>query len=402
MGYLVDQSKGMLGKPDSVELWEQIICTIPDSVLLEDDVQILCVAVGHGTEADVIAKRMIKLGRTVNEVKNAIVLLDKYSEFTNLAKQKGYTRVVLSDFLDWEPDMKFDVVVGNPPYQNPNNDKKMLWNEFMDKSLDVCNDNGYIAMVTPATWLTASTNIHNSYRAFEEYEVLKAVVYSKSDTPFDVGSTISYHITQKSEKKNKTELYFAEWSKHTETLVSNVNLKTDKIWPGEMSAINLGIHKKLQAFSPIVFTKSCEFHNQKLKTKQLVSDTKTTKFPYTHHVSAAITRYTSVKFSKHSDWKVMVPLTSTINKAVVDKDCGHGEDMLTLYVNNQQTALNIKALFQTKMYKFIGMMYKSGRNQVLQGIFPSVDFSKTWTDEKLYKLFKLTQQESDYIESYVK
>ncbi len=76
--------------------------------------------------------------------------------------------------------------------------------------------------------------------------------------------------------------------------------------------------------------------------------------------------------------------------------------MLSLYVADQQTALNIKSLFNTRFYKFIGMLYKSGRNQPLQNLFPIVDFTKVWSDQELYAHFKLTQEEIEYIEANVK
>ena len=307
-------------------------------------------------------------------------------------------------YIKGEPDMKFDIVVGNPPYQDPTNDKKMLWNAFMDKSVDLLNPDGHLAMVTPATWLRATTNIHNSYRAFEELEVEKAVVYAKDDTPFNVGSTISYHITKNTKRKPNTPVYtpvyYAEWSKGTETLIRKVDIATEKIWPGSLTETNLNIHDKLQKFQKIVFTKSCEFHNQKLKKKGLVSNVQSDAYPYVHHVSAGITRYTSTKFSKHAEWKVMVPLTSTINKAVVDNNCGHGEDMLTLYVADNATANNIKHLFETDVYKFIGKMYKSGRNQMLQNIFPLVAFNKKWTSDELFDLFDFTEKEREYARNY--
>ena len=96
----------------------------------------------------------------------------------------------------------------------------------------------------------------------------------------------------------------------------------------------------------------------------------------------------------------MVPVTSTIDKAVIDNNCGHGEDMFSLYVADQQTAKNIKSLFNTTLYKFIGKLYKNGRNQPLQNLFPIVDFSRLWTDDELYDHFRLTQQERDYIANF--
>lgn len=400
MKFVTDLSKGILGAADSKAMWTDIVNNIPDSAFLQPNVCILNVCSGHGTEADIIVKRMRDLGISDNEIQNSVYLLDKYHVFTNRAKRKGFTNVITADFLDWKPKMKFDVVIGNPPYQDPNNDKRMLWNQIIDKAVEVTADDGYIAMVNPTTWLTAKTNIHNSYKMFEQKQVERAVIYDKNDKPFDEGTSVSYTITKNTKRQTPTPLYYAQYSTGNEDHVADINIAKDKNWPGQLTPMHLAIHNKLQTHKKIKFLKSCEFHNQKLKKKKMVSDTQDAIFKYTHHVSAAITRYTNTKFSKHDTWKVMVPLTSTIDRAVVDHNCGHGEDMLSLYVADQKTADNIKALFNTQLYKFIGKLYKSGRNQPLQNLFPILDFTRKWTDAELNAHFGFTQEECDYIANF--
>lgn len=400
MKFITDLSKGILGASDSIVMWTDILARVPDAVFLKSNVRILNVCCGHGTEADILVHRMKALGISADKIQNSVYLLDKYYVFTNRAKRKGYTNVITSDFLEWNPTMKFDLIIGNPPYQDPNNDKRMLWNQIIDKAVGVSDTDGYIAMVNPTTWLTAKTNIHNSYKMFEQKQVEHAVIYDKNDKPFEEGTSVSYTITKNTKRHSPTPLYYTQYSTLKEDHVADINIAKDKIWPGQLTPIHLAIHSRLQPHSKINFVKSCEFHNQKLKKKHMVADSKDSVFKYTHHVSAAITRYTNTKFSNHATWKVMVPLTSTIDKAVVDNNCGHGEDMLSLYVADQKTADNIKTLFNTQLYKFIGKLYKSGRNQPLQNLFPKVDFTKVWTDDKLYTHFGFTKEERDYIDNF--
>lgn len=49
---------------------------------------------------------------------------------------------------------KFDVIVGNPPYQEQvgENKTKSLWDRFVKESYDILSDNGYILMVHPSGW----------------------------------------------------------------------------------------------------------------------------------------------------------------------------------------------------------------------------------------------------------
>lgn len=361
-------------------------------------------AIAGGQFVKEIEKRKRAAGKTDLEIKQSVFGLEENILRKDYAinKHKLVGTYSVGEIFKMTNKIKFDVTIGNPPYQDPNNDKRMLWNQILDKMAEVTKEDGYLAVVTPSTWLTATTNIHNSYRVFEEKQVEEAVIFDKDDSPFEEGTTVSYSIIKNSPRQSDTNLYFAKYSKKTKDLVGTINIAEEKFWPGQLEPINLAIHDKLKSFPKIQFIKSCEFHNQGLKKKKIVSNTKSKDFPYTHHVSAAITRYTSVKFSKHDTWKVMVPLTSTIDKAVIDNNCGHGEDMLSLYVSDEATAKNIKLIFNTKFYKFIGKLYKNGRNQPLQNLFPVIDFTRAWTDAELYKLAKLTQEEIDHIESNVK
>lgn len=64
-----------------------------------------------------------------------------------------------ADFLTWNPDMKFDVIIGNPPYQDSSNKLKAvkLWPRFIEQSLKLLAPGGYLSFVTPSTWLTSRT-----------------------------------------------------------------------------------------------------------------------------------------------------------------------------------------------------------------------------------------------------
>jgi len=72
--------------------------------------------------------------------------------------------------------MKFDVVIQNPPY-NPNS----LWKKFVEKGIDLLNDNGQMLAIHPVSWREVSTfkNLFNNLKEhiselhINEYEIWK-------------------------------------------------------------------------------------------------------------------------------------------------------------------------------------------------------------------------------------
>ena len=199
MKFAVDLSRGILGEADPTDLWTEIVSHISDSVLLKPNVRILVVACGHCTEAVVIAKRMLALGISKDTVRESIWLIDKYHVFTNAAKSTyGFTNVITNNFLEWKTDMRFDVIVGNPPFQRTENKAKRwtLWEEFIKKSLGMADT---VAMVVPQS-LTSPNASFNSIK--DKCSVLNIDV-SKH---FNVGSTFCYFVANNDQKITATKI----------------------------------------------------------------------------------------------------------------------------------------------------------------------------------------------------
>jgi hypothetical protein len=100
--------------------------------------------------------------------------------------------------------MKFDVVVGNPPYQNSGVAGNFsLWPSFIDLSIRHVKDGGYVALVVPQTW--ASNEIEPGPRA-KDSSCVRSTCFSKGHLihvdfdiahHFDVASTFSTFLFQK-------------------------------------------------------------------------------------------------------------------------------------------------------------------------------------------------------------
>jgi hypothetical protein len=109
---------------------------------------------------------------------------------------------VHADFLTWEPKMKFDVVIGNPPYQGGDLGKsayKSLWPLFWVKSFSLLKPGGIISLITPLTWCSPTSDLAKRdaiggetrlWNVFEKYSTRADVTSIKRFFP-GVGSTFS-------------------------------------------------------------------------------------------------------------------------------------------------------------------------------------------------------------------
>jgi site-specific DNA-methyltransferase (adenine-specific) len=68
------------------------------------------------------------------------------------------------------------------------------------------------------------------------------------------------------------------------------------------------------------------------------------------------------------------------------------------------TAENVKSYIETKFFHFLVSLLKNTQN-TMHGVYrfvPLQEFSESWTDEKLYKKYKLAKEEIAFIESMIK
>ena len=86
---------GILGEPDSPELWQEMI----DKIDIRPKMKFLNVACGHCTEAKVLAKALVSSGHyTKEQALDAIYLIDKYKMFTEHAKFIGFKNILSNSF----------------------------------------------------------------------------------------------------------------------------------------------------------------------------------------------------------------------------------------------------------------------------------------------------------------
>jgi len=71
---------------------------------------------------------------------------------------------------------------------------------------------------------------------------------------------------------------------------------------------------------------------------------------------------------------------------------------------NEKEAMNAKTYIATRLFRFLVLLHKPTQDatRAVYTFVPLQDFSKSWTDEKLYKKYKLTIEEITFVESLIR
>jgi hypothetical protein len=141
---------------------------------------------------------------------------------------------ILDNFRDNDPleklekmNMKFDCVVGNPPFQIDSDNKgagHTLWDKFVEKSLDITKENGYLALVHPSGWRRISGTYASLGKKMRDKTIRYLEIHSINDgiKTFGVCTRYDWYILQNKSNNNYETEILDEDGKTTKINLSNV------------------------------------------------------------------------------------------------------------------------------------------------------------------------------------
>jgi methylase of polypeptide subunit release factors len=383
----------------------EMLDQLPEDVWTSDSTTFFDPAIGGGQFVRAIEQRLRECGHSDVNIRGRVFGFEESNLHIRFAVNKynlvgQYVRKPYEKFFELDNTMKFDVVVGNPPYQNKEeNADGALWLRFVNKGMEHLAQDGKLMFITPTSWVGKQSNTKKAdWSSFTDnhVELYKVLNKAEKEKHFGgVGSSFGYYILSKG--KGLTKIVFEDGT------TSNYQLVPKEPLPNTITKTSFSIHQKIANVKKLQFESSFKFHSQVLKQKGIVSDVKGGVFKHTTYFSHNLIRYTSEKQDIYADIKVMIPNVGTIANAWVGSNCNLTEDVTFVKVNSVQEGDNLVLILKSKMFLYIGNQYRSGRNLGLAIKFlPLLDMSKQWLDSEIYKHFNLTQEEIDYVEDNVK
>ena len=151
-------------EPTPIDCVEEMVSKIPENFWQRKDIKILDPCCGCGNFPLVIYFKLIKYHTKEYILTNMLYFNDiNMNRIDALKAVFNYKlNIYNEDFLLLTTAHKFDLIVANPPYAKllPNGKRASknhnLIGIFINKSLEILSDNGYLLYITPDNWMSYS------------------------------------------------------------------------------------------------------------------------------------------------------------------------------------------------------------------------------------------------------
>lgn len=345
-------------------------------------------------------------------------------------------------------NMKFDVIISNPPYQltvgneGGNSAKaKAIYHFFISQAMKL--NPSYLCMITPSRWMTKTTEgIPDEWvdMMIKNNHILIIHDFPNVGDCFpgvEIKGGVSYFLWGK-DYTGKCQYYYhnqdntiQERFDYLDVTNSGIVIREPKVHSilNKVSAIEGCYYLDMSSnFSGLVSPKDFFTNKQNLTSSWMgYSKIKKDNYYIKYYLNRIIHKMDFAWVSKNDIPKNLH--AKDLNKVYISAASGSGSDAQVLGVpfygepNSvcSQTYLvigydpeqhnftkteceNIISYIKTRFFRYLVSIKKKTQNGP-RGVYqfvPMQDFSKAWTDEELYKKYDLSQEEIDFIESMIK
>lgn len=360
---------------------------------------------------------------------NVLHLREKFGEKANIYHE---------DYLEWNTDIRFDFIIGNPPYNchgvkkvptntetDKKNDGKTIWPEFVKKNISLLKEDGMMSIIIPSIWLKPDKA--GIYNLLLQYDIEKLTTLNASQVMKTFNNQaqtpLCYFLLTKRENTGKIEIYdqitkgYVEFILHTQipmpipspiqmpiplcfvSIVNKFLVMREKY--GKLHVIKTNMPPKGTILKDNF---SFDYPFQNVHTTTI---NKLTKQPTLHF------RYSNEELAFCGEPKLIMA-HKMYGFPYLDKDGSYGISTRDNYIIKNKDVPDlalIKEFLSTKLILFLFETTRYRMRYLEKYVFEYIpDFSKIpeaigmYEDRNIdiYKLFGITKEEEEFIERYYK
>lgn len=325
-----------------------------------------------------------------------ISFLSDHNHKTMLIEKLGVKYIM----TDMNNTKKFDVIIGNPPYQDDSTGESTkttnLYVPFFHKAVSLLNDDGIVSMIIPSDWIGPN---HSSFKNY--------IFNSRQIKEIDLHPYQKYFKVKKAtcniilDKSYIGDCKFTDEKGNSEIL----DLRDQEFLSKDNSDIK---YRNLFANQP---TMGYRWLRGKLNRNQIVEDPNGIEYIEGCGRAGQPLDIKKIPASLETTGaglhKIVMPnvggtngdLGNNVKVAESHQVGGHGVVFLT--TNSKTESENLLAYLNTKPIKeLIKRVKKSSPNsKILFEKIPDVNLSIKWDDQKVYTHFGFSQEIINYVES---
>ena len=208
-------------KMEIASLVNEMVSKLPDTLFLSDSTTFLDPSMASGQYVSAIEQRLRKHGHSDENIKSRVFGVEKNMLRVNYAIKKNKLVGTYSVDVNDIPsilicNMKFDCIVGNPPYQKqvgPTNTEP-LWNTFVEISVKSLRDGGYLCYVHPSGWRNVDGRFKDVGNLITSRDVQYLEIHDEKDgvKTFDAMTRYDWYVLKNSTSSGKTTVKFQDGS----------------------------------------------------------------------------------------------------------------------------------------------------------------------------------------------
>lgn len=330
-------------------------------------------------------------------------------------------KFIHKEFKEEFKDMKFDVIIGNPPYQLNDGghgaSASPLYHKFVEQAKNMSPK--YICMIIPSRWFAGGKGL-DSFREemLNDRKIKELVDYPNASECFpgvEIKGGVCYFLWDKNHNDdcNITTITNGEtlppmkralnendvFVRFNEaiSILNKVKDKNEITLDTQVSSRKpFGLATNFQDYYKSEFQGTYKLYGNKFIGYVLPK--------YITKNSEWIDKY-KVYISKAGDGSGAYPIIVSGKPFLGEKNSVCTETYIVAGVYEEiEKAQNLEKYLKTKFIRFLISLKKVTQDMTSKtySFVPKLDMNITWTDKKLYKKYELTKEEIEFIESMIK